>query len=65
MRETREAARVVWVERVITEGKTAFRTAAESVGDSAIALRQRVEGLNLCHKFLNIIRKKALGNQNE
>ncbi len=60
-RETRETARVAWVERAVTEGKAAFRTAAESVGDSAIALRQRVEGQDLCNKFLNTIRKKALG----
>jgi CRISPR system Cascade subunit CasA len=60
-RGTRDAARVAWVERAVAEGKTAFRAAAESVGDSAIALRQRVEGLDLCNKFLNTIRKKALG----
>jgi len=64
-RETRKAARVEWIERAVAEGKTAFSAAAESVGDSAIALRQRAEGLDLCRKFLNIIRKKALGDQNE
>jgi CRISPR system Cascade subunit CasA len=60
-RETRKAARVDWVERAVAEGKAAFRAAAESVGDNVIALRQRVEGVDQCHKFLNIIRKKALG----
>lgn len=64
-RETRQAARVAWVERAVAEGQAAFRAAAESIGDSGIALRQRVEGQDRCDKFLNKIRKKALGEPEE
>ena len=58
---TREAARVAWVERVVQEGERAFVDAAESVGDNAVALRQRVEGISKCRGSLYARKKKALG----
>jgi len=58
---TRADARTAWVTRVVEEGKAAFVTAAESIGDNAVALRRRVEGIAKCRGALYTRRKKALG----
>ena len=59
--DTYEAARAVWVGHVVEEGKTAFKVAAESIGDNAVALRQRVEGIAKCKNSLYARKRKALG----
>jgi CRISPR system Cascade subunit CasA len=59
--QTREQARITWVEAVVAEGNTAFAAAAESIGDSAIALHQQVEGIAKCRAALNARKKKTLG----
>ncbi len=58
-----EQARITWVETVVEEGKTVFAVAAESIGDSAIALRQRVQGVAKCQAYINARKKKALGEE--
>lgn len=47
-----------WADTVIATGRTAFRQAAEAVGDDAASLRQRVQGQESCNHTLNIKRKK-------
>jgi CRISPR system Cascade subunit CasA len=59
--DIREEAYATWVNAAVDEGKRVFATSAESIGDSAIALRHRVEGINQCNRSLHIRRKKALG----
>jgi len=57
---TRKDARVVWVRRVVQEGEVAFVDAAESIGDNAVALRQRVEGIAKCKGSLYARKRKSL-----
>ncbi len=63
--ETRQAAFTAWVEQVTEQGKATFKEAAESIGDSALALRQRVEGIAKCSAALNARRKKSLGEKEQ
>ncbi|MCL4298322.1 MAG: type I-E CRISPR-associated protein Cse1/CasA [Anaerolineae bacterium] len=49
-----------WVETVVNTAQAAFREAAESLGDDAKALRQRVQGENYCRARLNKVRNEHL-----
>jgi len=60
---SRAGARAVWVVRVVEEGETAFVTAAESIGGSAVALRRRVEGIAKCKGALYTRKGKVLGDE--
>ncbi|MBC8445600.1 MAG: type I-E CRISPR-associated protein Cse1/CasA, partial [Chloroflexi bacterium] len=51
--ETREATRLAWVDRVVTEGKAAFKTYSEMTGSDAMSLRKRVTGRRICDIRLN------------
>ena len=61
--ETREAAYTAWVEATVAQAKQTFKEYADAIGDSAIALRHRVEGINNCNRSLNARRKKELGEE--
>jgi CRISPR system Cascade subunit CasA len=59
--DDRQQARVAWIDRVVAEGKRAFKEASEVVGDDADALRKRVTGRRICAAQLNKKRKEVLG----
>ncbi|HNT77102.1 MAG TPA: type I-E CRISPR-associated protein Cse1/CasA [Anaerolineae bacterium] len=61
--ETRDAAYTTWVNTAVAQGKHIFREYADAIGDSAIALRHRVEGIHNCNRSLNARRKKELGEE--
>jgi CRISPR system Cascade subunit CasA len=61
--ETREAARRTWVDRVVMEGKAAFRTYSEMTGSDAASLRKRVTGRRICDFRLNTKRKEQLHDE--
>ncbi|MBN1977394.1 MAG: type I-E CRISPR-associated protein Cse1/CasA [Anaerolineae bacterium] len=47
-----------WADNVIDAAWTAFKQAADAVGDDAASLRQRVQGENRCRYTLNVKHKK-------
>jgi CRISPR system Cascade subunit CasA len=59
---TRDAVERAWVDRLIQTGNRRFRTAAESVGQQAEALRAQVEAQAACSARLNAKRKEWLGD---
>lgn len=48
----------LWADTVIATAMQAFRQAADSIGDDAASLRQRVQGEAQCQLMLNVKRKK-------
>lgn len=52
-----------WVDSLIREGRAAFDTAAEQVGEQAEALRARVEGQHACRRKLAKLRKEWLDGE--
>jgi CRISPR system Cascade subunit CasA len=61
--ETREAARRAWVDRVVAEGKAAFKTYSEMTGSDAASLRKRVTGRRICDIQLYRKRKEQLPDE--
>ena len=61
--ETREAVRRAWVDRVVAEGKAAFKTYSEMTGSDAASLRKRVTGRKICGLLLNTKRKEQLHDE--
>jgi len=57
---TREAARVAWIDQVVSEGNQAFKEASEAVGNDATALKLRVQGQAICGARLGKKRRQAL-----
>jgi CRISPR system Cascade subunit CasA len=61
MPEAGEVARCTWIDRVVREGNSAFKTHSEMLGNDAAALRERVTGRRICDIRLKKRRKEALG----
>ncbi|MEI8166061.1 MAG: type I-E CRISPR-associated protein Cse1/CasA, partial [Chloroflexales bacterium] len=57
----REATELDWADKLVREGKQAFATAADQVGERADALRARVEAQATCHRRLAAKRKEWFG----
>ncbi len=58
---TREVTALAWAATLVREGKQAFATAADQVGERADALRARVEAQATCHRRLAAKRKEWFG----
>ncbi len=56
--EARKPISGQWADDVIVAAWTAFKQAADAVGDDAASLRQRVQGEDRCRYTLNVKRKK-------
>ena len=59
--KARERARRAWLDRVVDEGNTMFKTYSEMTGSDATSLRERVTGRRICGIRLNTRRRQALG----
>jgi CRISPR system Cascade subunit CasA len=57
---SREAARMAWIDRAVTEGNQAFKEASEGLGDDAESLKRRVQGQAICRARLGKKRKQVL-----
>jgi CRISPR system Cascade subunit CasA len=61
--EDRGAVAAAWVDALVREGRRAFDTAVEQVGEGADALRARVEAQAECRRRLAKVRKEWNGEQ--